>query len=880
MRTYFRIGIRLVPCVLGLAACKNFPSQNSAQCGNAVIEASEDCDSFPRGEGTYCVPAGQPNECHLACKVLANGQVPNCPQGWGCGLDGMCREPASQFSTAESVIAGAHSVRMGDFDGDGRKDVLALGPLESLGKARATVYYFDDQAALQNTYPISIPLISPVITNYWSSGMDSSDEIVFGRRGIASLHGESGRKLVYGPGVVENYDTEYTKVVPFEILGQIGSKSVAIASVAILQSSPQGTVLYHRDSAQKVLLGNPELFSSLAGNAATGKLDEFGGSSCNSFVLAFRGENHVNVLNPCTLSDEGINWNSNLGLVRVTTSEPIDSGVQLADLDGDYRLDLLVAVKTKEGATRIRVAYGNGKGDFFSTPEIMANFPDNPDNSLGSEYWSLMDAQQGSSVTVSALPLAVGSFNRDVALDFIFPTFVYLSKVTYDDDYHATVTYSKYWERTRGSWSSADFFEPKTRWAVNSSNVFVASSADELDIDLFQSTQEQLTRYSLPTEGFVSKMLVLDANNDFFPDILYSQTSTTGGFDSINIIYGRVTGFPSASVKVAEVDSVIDLFRLRYPDPAGVLYRSSTEGKPASSFWLSATFDDQLFPQSVLRSTANKTTALSPGNTITPEGSTPLLITVGPLVGSPIDTFCLAYYYPGYGIRDSSMPMQSWIALGEGGRTGKFSEIVDGKISFETNETPLLIANADIDNDQTAEILIASKTSNSSESYGRIQIGHISKGENDFKWTSKGEIKLTEPLLAPSITGQLMAIDLNEDEYQDLVYSSGNGSLTIFWNDGNGSFVEKTTIEKEGVKAFAPIHGAENEISSLVFTLSSSVIHAKPNHDRVFQLETIASGFTFLTGIGAGDINGDGLEDLAVVDNQKLIILRGEAVKR
>jgi hypothetical protein len=205
---------------------------------------------------------------------------------------------------------------------------------------------------------------------------------------------------------------------------------------------------------------------------------------------------------------------------------------------------------------------------------------------------------------------------------------------------------------------------------------------------------------------------------------------------------------------------------------------------------------------------------------------------------------------------------------------------VDGNVTFSKTETPTLIANADVENDGSDEVLIVSKVSGNSSDYGRIQIGSVSKVDSNFKWTSKGEILFQDPELAPAASGQLLAMDFNKDKYQDLIYASGTGSLTIFWNDGTGAFPEKTILKKEGALAFSPIHIARSEVDEFVFTLPNSIVLAKPGPDRTFQFETIANGFTSLTGIVAGDVNGDGLEDLAVVDNQKLIILREEAVKQ
>ena len=46
--------------------------------------------------------------------------------GWGCDREGICREPTGEFEPpAEYRVGGASSLLAGDFDGDGRADILS-----------------------------------------------------------------------------------------------------------------------------------------------------------------------------------------------------------------------------------------------------------------------------------------------------------------------------------------------------------------------------------------------------------------------------------------------------------------------------------------------------------------------------------------------------------------------------------------------------------------------------------------------------------------------------------------------------------------------------------------------------------------------------------
>src|ERR1700722_5978533 len=102
MRPLARLAF-FAPFAALLADCSNLPAIAADTCGNAVIDPGEDCDSFPVAPGTSCRPPGSPvGECRLDCTAGA-GNV--CPSGWGCGVDGICREPSGEFTRQSQVVA-------------------------------------------------------------------------------------------------------------------------------------------------------------------------------------------------------------------------------------------------------------------------------------------------------------------------------------------------------------------------------------------------------------------------------------------------------------------------------------------------------------------------------------------------------------------------------------------------------------------------------------------------------------------------------------------------------------------------------------------------------------------------------------------------------
>ena len=72
-------------------------------CGNGVVDPDEDCEHFDGEDGT-CAPAGSPHECHFICSQAAGSAAVACPTdlGYGCGVDGLCRQPSGTFTEAKT----------------------------------------------------------------------------------------------------------------------------------------------------------------------------------------------------------------------------------------------------------------------------------------------------------------------------------------------------------------------------------------------------------------------------------------------------------------------------------------------------------------------------------------------------------------------------------------------------------------------------------------------------------------------------------------------------------------------------------------------------------------------------------------------------------
>ncbi len=115
---------------LGSMSCVTLPAIEANLCGNRVVEPEfgEACDSAASEPNTQCGASFEYGACRFVCDYNAtNVGAIRCPAGQGCGLDGICRKSNGMEETSIAIAGGgARRLMTGDFDGDGRNDVVAI----------------------------------------------------------------------------------------------------------------------------------------------------------------------------------------------------------------------------------------------------------------------------------------------------------------------------------------------------------------------------------------------------------------------------------------------------------------------------------------------------------------------------------------------------------------------------------------------------------------------------------------------------------------------------------------------------------------------------------------------------------------------------------
>jgi hypothetical protein len=822
---------------VALSACVELPVVGSGECGNGVIEPPEDCDGFGIDGGAVCLPKGAIGECHLSCSRLDDG-ASGCPPGWGCGVGGICRRPTGGFEPPRELDVGtATQLASADLDGDGHADVLSMERPNPFGVTRLKVHYFDDQGASAETRVFSHLLVTPALAEM---NGDGRRDLVFTDGSVGMLLGRSDRSMV--PETFSSYripnttlrtasvtDHEVQDTTGFVVLVEIDG--VAGAYVPDIANGGVPRRLATLSSPIDALVGDPVDADVIEGQA----------SPCREVVVAVRGDSQLTMLDVCTRGDDGnVVWRPE-AIVRVVTldpPEPIVHAPLMVDMNADGHLDVLVGT-----AERAFVAYGDGQALASAVPLRVsgANVPEPVE---------------------IPMPLAAGDVTGDGVVDFVFPSGFALSSPSIatpgGTDYTDVVIGGQ------GPFSAALIADLN----ANGFPDIVAASALYPGLSFFNGTgTRDVTFFAIPTSRPAERLAIGDFDGDLIQDVALTQSDADDTADEVLIAFGAPFGPPLPPVAVARLGRVDQLARYE-EEKVSHLILSSNEGSGADrrgALTLLAGSGDRV-PLALYELT---TFALDSSV----NGASAARVIGGAFLGTtPGDVLAL-------GFRDllANPGLEFWL-LPELTRSAGSPTLLTGAwpadarpVRGNAEGLSLGFAAADVDGDGRDEALLATPVLDD-EHCGL----HVLRVEADH-------VELLAQLIVadPCALIELLPAQVDADGRIDVAWltaraDGGARRVSIFWNDGAGGFSsERRTLLNEPLaapQAFALLPESPARGPSLVVATPSGLELRSLDGRGLGAAEPLLD-VSGVTGLTAGDLNGDGTVDLAAAVRGNLTLL-------
>jgi hypothetical protein len=176
--------------LLAFVHCAELPNVTGQQCGNGVLDPGEACDPYSAGisteagSGPVCRPPGNPFACRIDCTSSA------CPEDYGCDVASkICRKVSGTYRERSAAIeAAAETIVLDDLDGDGRADAITGTRVLTETGSRLRIHNFSKEGELEKMTEFPRNVISPSVTSY-----SNRRSLVLGSEGISIVQVTANR---------------------------------------------------------------------------------------------------------------------------------------------------------------------------------------------------------------------------------------------------------------------------------------------------------------------------------------------------------------------------------------------------------------------------------------------------------------------------------------------------------------------------------------------------------------------------------------------------------------------------------------------------------------------------------------------------------------
>lgn len=843
-----------------LLDCADLASYPVDGCGNRVVETNEDCDD---AADKQCV------SCRLTCDEKLG--FTTCPDGWGCGTDKICRQKTGVLKEAKAAVsANVTTLQAGDFDADGRIDIVGSPPFGSAGGSR--VHYFDRDANLSSITTLDVSISIPVVRDLDG---DQVDDIGFAVRNLTAgafgaLAGQRDRTFstIVFPSVTYRQTDARLVVInaaPPNVRLPGGLPACAVGVV----TKADGSFFRHvcaESISDKTEPALPFAATDVIGDPKVGRIfpnESPNGSGCGDVI--FRTADSIKILSPCTpglgLATDAMLWRPNLATVSVPLPGKLVEDVYVGPLRNLDEDAIVVHVQGEPGVP---------KDTFFK---------------LDPDTKTFIPASKFSAAT--GLPLAAGDLDGDREPDFVFRSEIRLSSpdplATADagggaiDDLE---NYRTIKARDQLRWSAARI----GRFNNDDLPDVLVSFSNSLDVDVMGNAGNgRFTTFTVRSEQIVRGITSGDFDGDRIEDVAFLQSSTDLGPNTeatLTLAFGSAVGGPEAprtAGKFKNPRGFSALHSIDGTDNLAVVQSSTDQGATLSTTSISVLFGNggrqqvaPLFMADPELGRIWQPVSFNIGAFTAPKQQAIISIATGFIVDPLQD--------PGKQL--SGFKSAAWLAMPDATAVGGLAPFVnvaalDNTIGVDVDaanqgrrQLRLITAAGDIDipKDGTDELV------NMAPIAGQNAVGvvavHTALGSNP------GVLVATIPDARVNEGDPIELFDLDRDGYLDLVYIitvSGKRALSVLRGDGKGSFLSTpittagTALTGDAVR-FAKLDAGS--VTKVGVITSSQLWLVELGKDGTFhvtdQSSVLGKNGAPLTAIVGGDINGDGVPDLAV----------------
>ncbi len=834
----------------GLAGCSTFPVIEDNECGNAVLEANEDCDGFPdpATPGSVCRGRGVIGACRFDCTLRSDNERGVCPDNMGCASDGTCRRATGGFERPALISTELSAwVSAADFDGDGRADVISSESEDQLQQARFHIHYFDRDTRLVETRAFPRVTTRPIARHL---NDDAADDLVFSNFRIGMMLGRKDRSFL--PATFSSYVVDEAELRAVSVSDSVVDQTNALGIVVFTTlKGKKGVFVPQADSARLAIRAPlPRPIKDLVAPPFAAPIVKIENDSpCAEVVYGYRGERIAQVLDMCELAkvplDVENQWREEprVQTVSLPRGSTLQASPIAADVNGDGNLDLLL----NDGEDTF-VAYGDGA--LLQTEATKLTLP--------------VEGKQNASPMPLPRLLAAGDITGDGAADFVIPSGILGSRKSRVD---GSTVYTETFENSALPWTLA--FVADLNRNEQTDVVAATEGADGISF-INGSGGPYALGARITTRGPVRSLTTGDFDGDLVGDIAYVEGSSTGGEDVLAMSYGSRDQIPLEPVRVAEVRGVEQLGRQRALGVDDVFTASSERvgGRRRGKFTL-FTGDKSRLPF------APYTLVSFPRDGVLIDQAAPAL-----LVG-----------------RFTRAEQDDVLALGTLGPTGVWdqwllSDIVAGNdppSMLEQSGTPsgttlttggekeprLAVAGVavDLDEDGLDEAVWLMPGSD-----GRCLLLVYTVDAPGSKIALQSQLQLEGPCGAP----QLVAADMNTDGHQDLlalIDDTSPRSLQILWNQGGGAFTLEDSSRVvppsgEDVRAFSMFPGRAVKMG--LVTSTAAFTATTRSDSRQWVVSPVPGDFEDARSVVVADPNNDGFPDMVVADARGLWLAKAE----